>query len=422
MLIACTAAIDYCAALWLEKIHHDGNGKALRRTILCISVCLNLSLLFYFKYVNFFLDNACLFLQSVGLHPHRHTLQVLLPLGISFYTFETISYIVDVFNGKTRACKSLLDYATFIMFFPHLIAGPIVRAHDFLPQLCRPKKCTWSNMCLGTELFILGLFKKVMIGDYLAQVADPVFQNPSGYDTGTLWIAALAYTGQIFCDFSGYSDMAIGLARMLGYKLQPNFNLPYLSVDIADFWRRWHISLSSWIRDYLYIPLGGSRTSPGRHYANLMITMLICGLWHGANWQFIAWGGYHGILLLTNHLLRRLGWKDNAFTKVITIPVTFTLVLLGWVMFRSATFPLALQFYSRMFSVCQGSMLSPYLLICALVCFTIFGASHILAPFVNRRRLFSLPPQAVALGLSAMLLCVLILRPEQRTQFIYFQF
>jgi alginate O-acetyltransferase complex protein AlgI len=417
LLIAFTSSVDFFAARLLVRF----DSPRLRRSILLTSVGINLAILVYFKYANFFIDNLCTFLHSIGFQSHRTVLQVILPLGISFYTFETISYVVDVYKGTTKPCRSLLDYATFIMFFPHLIAGPIVRARDFLPQLLRNKRWSWTNTTVGAQLFILGLFKKVVIADHLSTAADPIFQNAAIYSSETVWLAVFAYTAQIFCDFSGYTDMAIGLARMFGYKLKPNFNLPYLSRDLADFWRRWHISLSSWMRDYVYIPLGGNRSGEMRNYGNLFATMVICGFWHGAAWQFVAWGGYHGALLVLNHRLRNMP-HYAAFSKIAGVPTTFLLVSLGWVLFRAPSIPVAWQIYSHMFHPTAGSSLASYAVICSVACLILFGCGHFLAPLVKGRRLFLVRPALVALGMSLMLMGILLFRPDQRTQFIYFQF
>jgi alginate O-acetyltransferase complex protein AlgI len=237
-----------------------------------------------------------------------------------------------------------------------------------------------------------------------------------------VWLAAFAYTGQIFCDFSGYSDMAIGLARLLGFRLKANFNLPYCAHDIADFWRRWHISLSTWMRDYVYIPLGGSQQGEFKKHVNLFATMLICGVWHGANWQFVLWGGYHGILLVMTHFLKKVGLRTDGAYKLVSVPITFLLVVLGWVLFRAENLGLACQMYARMFAYQQGQILSPYLLICAAFAFALLLLGHICARLLTKNRLIRVPAAATASAICAMLLCICVLYPEQRTQFIYFQF
>src|SRR5262245_1692509 len=244
-LIVASASIDYVVALTLERTA----SRPRRKVLVCLSVAANLSFLAYFKYANFFLASAAALLRQLGLPAQDRALAIVLPLGISFYTFEAISYVVEVYRGRVRAVRNPLDYALYIMFFPHLIAGPIVRPADFLPQLARPKRWDWDRMQLGVQFFLVGLFKKAVLADHLATVADPVFAAPSDWGSDAVWLGVLSYAGQIYCDFSGYSDMAVGLAHMLGFKLPANFRRPYFAVGLGDFWRRWHISLSSWLRD-----------------------------------------------------------------------------------------------------------------------------------------------------------------------------
>lgn len=416
LLIAFSAGVDFFSAQALTKI----SSSKWRKAIVFGSICVNLGLLGYFKYSNFFIDNVCAMLHSLGFSAHKPVLELILPLGISFYTFETISYIVDVYLGRVQACKNFASYALFIMFFPHLIAGPIVRARDFLPQVEKEKRFSWLAMAAGTQLFIVGLFKKVVIADNLARFVDPVFQNPASHSTSAVWLAALFYTIQIFCDFSGYSDMALGLARMFGYKLKINFNNPYLATDLVDFWRRWHISLSSWIRDYLYIPLGGGKKGRIRKHANLLATMLICGFWHGANWQFVLWGAYHGILLFLTHLYKEA--KLNlSVPKFITMSCTFVLVLVGWVIFRAHGIDNALAMYGQMFSFKIGSSPAPYLMFTSLVSLGFFVVYQMLAA-TNRLKTRRLSPAVLAFTFSSLALSILLFRPEEKTSFIYFQF
>ena len=239
---------------------------------------------------------------------------ILLPAGISFYTFKSMSYTIDVFRGSLKPCRSWLDYATFITFFPELIAGPIVRGSVFLPQMDRVIGPTMDRVASGASMFLQGLVKKLFVADRMAVVADAVFATPGIFDTATTWCGVAAYTIQIYCDFSGYSDMAIGTARMIGYDLPENFNMPYLSTNITEFWRRWHMTLSTWLRDYLYIPLGGNRHGVLMTYRNLFLTMLLGGLWHGANWTFVIWGGLHGCALAVHKVWAKspLRGKGNA--------------------------------------------------------------------------------------------------------------
>lgn len=363
------------------------------------------------------------FLHAIGLNAHRPTLSIILPLGISFYTFETISYVVDVYKKKIPAQESLLDYAVFIMFFPHLVAGPIVRARDFLPQLVRDKRWSWTNMNIGIQLFILGLFKKVVIADRMSAVADPVFQSVGSYNSPTAWMALIAYTIQIYCDFSGYTDMALGLARMYGYKLSPNFKYPYMSSDLVEFWQRWHISLSTWISDYIYMPLalGGARRSQLRNYLSIIVTMTACGIWHGAGWQFVVWGLYHGCLLAGNYKLRTM----RSFAKIkskIGIPVTLLAFAFGLVLFRSPNLSSAMQFFKQMFCFAQGQTIAAVMILGFLLCLAFSISEHFVIPRFTGRRLFRFSPSLVAAGSLALLLSVVLFAPAQRVQFIYFQF
>ncbi|MEM7516510.1 MAG: MBOAT family O-acyltransferase, partial [Planctomycetota bacterium] len=290
-LILFSTVVDFIAARRIE----DGTTQRARRAWLSVSLVCNLGLLFTFKYLGFFVESAVELLQTVGFEAHPPTLEIILPVGISFYTFQTLSYTIDVYRGKLNGkATSLSDLALFVAFFPQLVAGPIVRAVDFLPQLA--VKCRLSEVdlraCFG--LFFLGFFKKACVSDNISHLVDRVFESPESFDTFGNWIGALFFSVQIYCDFSGYSDMAIACAGLLGYRLRENFDHPYLSTNLQDFWRRWHISLSFWLRDYVYIALGGNRAKPARVTLNLALTTLIAGLWHGAAWTFVLFGALHG--------------------------------------------------------------------------------------------------------------------------------
>src|SRR5262245_30240249 len=273
LLICVTTFMDYVVARGLAATE----APRLRKLMLGLSLVVNLGVLVYFKYANFFLHSLEEALRAAGAESSMPVLRVLLPIGISFYTFEAINYTIDVYRRRVPAERNLANFMLFITFFPHLVAGPIVRARDFLPQTHRRKRWDWPRMQLGVQFFLMGLFKKLAIADRMAIFADEVFQNPDQFNTGACWLAVLAFALRIYCDFSGYTDMALGTAYMLGYKLAQNFNMPYLSANVSEFWRRWHISLSSWLRDYLFIPLGGSRGSKWQIYRNLMITMTLGG-------------------------------------------------------------------------------------------------------------------------------------------------
>jgi alginate O-acetyltransferase complex protein AlgI len=419
LLILFSASVDYASALWMERTP----SSSLRRAILLGSISINLGLLGFFKYVNFFLDSASWVLNVVGVAGTPAVLKVALPLGISFYTFETISYVVDVYRGRTRAVRNPLDYALFIMFFPHLVAGPIVRPHDFLPQLGRLKRFNWNRLYLGTRLVLLGFFKKSILADHLAGIVDPVFAAPGTYDSLSSWLAVLAYAVQIYCDFSGYSDMGIGLAHMLGFKLPQNFHFPYLAVNPADFWRRWHISLSTWLRDYLYIPLGGNRGSTATTYRNLIVVMLLGGLWHGASWTFVAWGLYHGLWLALHRALPLPRFLGRPSFRPLCMAGTFLLVCVGWVFFRAQTFADAGLILTRLAWPTSGLALGPTSAALVLLCLGLILAGGLVGFHLPLRRIERrLPASLMGASLAGMLLLVLVLFPENSKAFIYFQF
>lgn len=348
-LILLSSIVDFIVGKSIAKSH----SAKKRKTWLLISLCINLGLLGYFKYYNFFIDSFKPIVESIGLH--SGSLDIILPVGISFYTFQTLSYSIDIYRKKLEPRDSLLDFALFVGFFPQLVAGPIVRASHFLPQLDKYNQLTRKNFFYGFQLFSYGLFKKVFIADRLAMFSDNVFANAGAYDSPTTWLAAAAYSLQIYFDFSGYSDMAIGIAKTMGYDLGENFNFPYLSKSPREFWKRWHISLSTWVRDYIYIPLGGSWKSPVRTYINLLGSMTLCGLWHGAAWTFVVWGLLHGLALAKNRLWMQHGPRTtNLFTKIFGWILTTGLVLIGWVLFRSPDFHTASLMFRQMFMPHQG--------------------------------------------------------------------
>lgn len=331
------------------------NGTTPSKWLLGFGVTGNLCLIGYYKYANFFLDN-----MTFALGSQYHLEKIILPLGISFFTFQQIAYLMDAYRGETKD-HSFLHYCLFVTFFPQLIAGPIVHHKEMLPQFAQAMlyKFNLENLSVGLTIFAFGLFKKVNIADTLAAYASPVFAAASQGTTLTFfeaWCGALAYTFQLYFDFSGYSDMAIGLGRMIGIRLPINFNSPYKAVNIIDFWQRWHITLSRFLRDYLYIPLGGNRKGRLRQYANLMVTMLLGGLWHGAGWTFVAWGALHGFFLVTNHAWHQVRGtylnfsisKDTWFGKVSAQLLTFLAVVMSWVVFRSESFETATTIWQSM--------------------------------------------------------------------------
>ncbi len=337
-----------------------------RRFWVVLSVSVDLAILGFFKYYNFAVDSIHTVIPSVAMP----VLNVILPVGISFYTFHTISYVVDVASGRIRATKNVFEYLTYVSLFSQLVAGPIVRFRQIetdLENIDGPPKVDW--MAKGIGFFVVGLIKKVIIADQIAPLIDPMLQHVTQLSTLGCWLAALGYTFQLYFDFSGYSDMAVGLGYMFGLRIPQNFDAPYRASGFRDFWRRWHISLSTWLRDYLYIPLGGSRVSKSRMNSNLFITMVLGGLWHGANWTFVAWGAYHGVLLILEHYLQK---PFKALPTLVQRVLTFVLVVIGWVLFRSTNFGMALDWLAGMFGLHAAAEPVSYLLIAwVLVCLTV---------------------------------------------------
>ena len=337
-----TTVVDFGVAIAIER----AQGSRVRRWLLAVSLAGNLGMLAYFKYSGLLVRTTESALSALGLEESARAsrwFEVILPAGISFYTFQTLSYIIDVWRGQAPAERNFVRFAGFVSFFPHLVAGPLTRHHQLIPQLARIAatgiSARWRE---GLLLFAVGLCKKVLIADRLGNLIDPLLAPPLALDAPRAWLALLGYAFQIYFDFSGYSDMAIGLGRLFGIELPQNFNSPYKATSPSDFWRRWHMTLSAWLRDYLYITLGGNRCSPARRRFNLMVTMVLGGLWHGANWTFAAWGTWHGGLLVLHHALpawERMSafWQRN---------VTFLLVTLGWVFFRADSFPHAAQWFA----------------------------------------------------------------------------
>ena len=300
-----------------------------------------------FKYFNFFLSSVSTIIgRDIG------TLKIILPVGISFYTFQALSYVIDVHRGKIPVEKDFIKLALYISFFPQLVAGPIVRASDFLPQLRQDRRVTLENLKFGIQVFTFGLFKKIVLADHLSVFVDDVFSKPAAFHWLTLLLAIVSYSIQIYFDFSGYSDMAIGCAKCLGYDFNRNFNLPYISQSVTEFWRRWHISLSTWLKEYLYIPLGGNRKGTVRRYINLFLTMLLGGLWHGANWTFVFWGGLNGLALCVDKLLPRK--KNGLVSQIGGIFGTFCFISFTWIFFRANSFASALAMIKGIVTLQNG--------------------------------------------------------------------
>ncbi len=427
-LIALSTVVDYCAALWIDRTEEPRTRKAL----LVVSLVLNLGLLGFFKYYNFFIESFRELANQFGYAPPAATLDIILPVGISFYTFQTLSYTIDVYRRHIPAERSLLKFATFVAFFPQLVAGPIVRACDFLPQMHVTHSFHRLRALSGAAQMALGFFKKVVVADTLALVVETVFDEPSVHTSIGLITGVVFYAFQIYCDFSGYSDIAIGLARVMGFEFPANFRRPYISQSFSEFWTRWHISLSSWLRDYLYIPLGGNRHGSLLTYRNLMLTMLIGGLWHGANWKFVVWGGLHGLYLVSQ---RFLSWTAARLFPRVSVPrwiktplliaVVFTLTCLAWIPFRAHDLSQAMEILTR---ILQFDSLNPRTIrnpthvgrcvaaISILIALEMVHSRYNLHLKILRRPVFA------ALMFAAAFWVIALLGTFGNQQFIYFQF
>jgi alginate O-acetyltransferase complex protein AlgI len=429
VLIASTC-MDYLVGRALGATDHPGH----RKKWMLVSLAINLGVLCWFKYFNFFLTSAGAFLGWAGLPVSVHTLAIILPYGVSFYTFQSMSYTIEVYRRHIRPERNFLDLAFFISFFPQLVAGPIVRSMTFLPQTKETR--LWSRVDVrgALVLFLTGFIKKACIAETVAPYVDHYFASPASHTALTAWLAVLLYAVQIYCDFSGYTDMAIAAARLLGYDLTVNFNSPYFARNPSDFWRRWHISLSTWLRDYLYIPLGGNRGSLLFTYRNLMLTMLLGGLWHGAAWGFVAWGALHGAALIVHRewLRRHPPARSPAPTPAPTIWLpspsgalatlgTFLFVCLCWAWFRSPDFRTALTVSAALlfFHSAGLATFEPW-----LACFL---AALAIIHWLNSKRLLSqwwrhCPDPAFALGYGAAFAAALPFVPQHYSAFIYFRF
>jgi len=412
---------------WAARLIARSSNQRARKALLAGSIVLSLSLLFYFKYANFILANVAL----VSGQPPR-VLDIFLPVGISFYTFESISYVVDVYRGDCEPAETFLEYAFFLVYFPHSVAGPIVRARDLLPQIRRMAPASPEAVSEGLGRIVVGLAKKALIADYVGLYSDLIFDHPSNYTGPEILLGVYAYALQIFFDFSGYTDIALGISRLVGIELCENFDQPYRATSITDFWRRWHMSLSTWLRDYIYIPLGGNRLGRVRQYLNLFATMLIGGLWHGASWTFVIWGGMHGAALAADKLFGRGGKTapEGAFAKpraVLGWFFTLNLVVFLWIFFRAHDLSVVGSILGRLGHGwhAQGivEMASARR---ALVAIMAIGAGLSLAP----RRLsstlvrgFASAPAPVRAGVFVVLAqCIVQMRGTEITPFLYFQF
>jgi alginate O-acetyltransferase complex protein AlgI len=413
-LLWATIVIDYTVGLMLGKCE----DPRIRRRWILVSLISNFGMLATFKYLNFFIASGAVLARSLGFQASERVLEIVLPVGISFYTFQTLSYTIDVYRRELAPLKSLLDLSLFITFFTHLVAGPIVRAKNFLPQLASPRR--WSDVRVRPllTLFLVGFVKKACISDNVVALVDPYFAHPEQYSALGAWTAVLMYAVQIYCDFSGYTDMAIATAGLLGYQLGLNFNFPYLAVNIREFWRRWHISLSNWLRDYLYISLGGSRGSKWFGYRNLMLTMLLGGLWHGAGWNFVIWGGMHGLALVAHREWERSGLR---MPRPLGILLTFWWVCLAWIFFRAPTFDAAMLTVRSFVALQSPGQLAwgwmPIATLAALAVVHAMAATKLLERLSERLPAWG---YAIAYGVAAPLALAFMNGAVQ--PFIYFQF
>jgi len=414
LLLLVLTTVDYFAGMWIERTAPSHR----RKLFLIASLSANLGFLGFFKYFNFLAAN----LETVLRLPSHHW-DIVLPLGISFHTFQSMSYVVDVYRGEQEAISSPLDYALFIAFFPQLVAGPIVRAREFFADLFHWRRPENDEILRGAFLTLFGLAKKMVLADQFAFVANQYFGNVSGH-AGMLqaWSGTVAFALQIYFDFSGYTDMAIGMALLLGFHFPVNFRRPYLAQSITDFWHRWHISLSRWLRDYLYIPLGGNRHGRLMTYRNLMLTMLLGGLWHGASWNFVIWGGYHGVLLSAEKATGTAAVTvGRPWLQVPRMALTFALACIGWVFFRAATLHDSMQVIGQMLHGARGHMLlGPWYL--RMIAFAL-----LLAILEEKRdwfeRVVKGPAWVYASAMAALLIAVELAGVTEVTMpFIYFQF
>lgn len=431
ILVLVSACVwNYAAGRMLDR---PGATPGWRKAWVTAGVAVNVAVLVYFKYANFLAEELNVVLGAIGFGPMAWA-AVALPIGISFFTFHEISYLVDVYRGVAPAARSFRDFLLYVALFPQLIAGPIIRYHDVAMQL-RARDHTMERFYAGIIRFCLGLAKKVLVANVLAETADGVFGQPVGaVGTGAAWVGILAYAFQLYFDFSGYSDMAIGLGRMLGFEFLENFNRPYISASFTEFWRRWHISLSNFMREYLYVPLGGNRKGVVRTYWNLWLVFLVSGFWHGAAWNFVAWGAYHGVFLCLDKLVS--GTRLGCAPRWVAVPVTFVLVLIGWVFFRAPDIDYAAHYVASLFGMggagpanalagCFDVRHVVLLVISAVICFGPAIRRDLWAwcdePVVAADRSWRMAAQGVV-ALAMLALSVSTLATSHFNPFIYFRF
>ena len=432
LILAITILIDYTAGIYLERTH----GRA-RRALLVTSIVATCAVLFVFKYFNFFTETLVGFASLAGWNITSPALGIILPIGLSFHTFQSLSYVIEVYRGRQKAESNLVTYATYVMFFPQLVAGPIERPQNLLHQFYEHHSFDYYRVTSGLKRIAWGLFKKVVIADRLALYVNDVYAAPHHFNGLQLTLATVFFAYQIYCDFSGYSDIAIGSARVLGFKLMDNFAIPYSSRSIAEFWRRWHISLSTWFRDYVYRPLGGNRVSPARHSFNLLATFGISGLWHGANWTYVVWGLLNGLYLVFGLISKPI--RDRVFGAIniseahwlrrfVGIPVTFSLICFGWMIFRSHSLSDAAYIMTHFWRDWNfGEIRTEQFLLrqipVAIVSIVFLEVAQWLHPRISLSGLLSrcvLPVRWAAYASFALI--VVLFGVYRQNQFIYFQF
>jgi D-alanyl-lipoteichoic acid acyltransferase DltB (MBOAT superfamily) len=418
LLILFSTATDYAIGLGLVRVRNP-------RQLLIVSLCVNLGVLAFFKYADWLIGNWNTIETLTGIGWQISPLDILLPVGISFYTFQSMSYTIDVYRGDSPPRRNPLDYSLFIAFFPQLVAGPIVRDGEFFRELDRDRHVGFAEVQQALVLIALGYVKKVVVADNLAGIVDPIFDTPAGQGFWDTLFGVYAFAFQIYCDFSGYTDIAIGCALLLGFRFPKNFNYPYVAETIQDFWRRWHMTLSRWLRDYLYISLGGNRKGPGRTQVNLILTMLLGGLWHGASWNFVIWGGLHGLYLSLERIItKHLPWWNSEFfaMRVLRVVITFNLVCLAWVFFRARDLERATTILGNLAhpSVVHFS-LDQHGGICALL--GVLAAMHFAGNYLRLKDRIGESQGPLFVGaLSSAMLLLIWFTPSVSAPFIYFQF
>jgi len=433
LLLFGTSAVDYLMVLFMER------SQRTRKLWLIVSLVSNFGFLGYFKYSGFLTENLNTFITHLGLsfrlpdpaqYPNamlalvgvgedKFFTRVILPIGISFHTFQSMSYTIDAYFGNIKTERSFVRFLTFVSFFPQLVAGPIERARNLLPQLQGRPQITRADITDGLSLFLVGFFKKVAIADYLSKYVDKVYEAPAQFQAPALLLATIAFAWQIYCDFSGYTDMARGVARLMGFHLMLNFNNPYAAVGLGDFWARWHISLSTWFKDYVYFPLGGNRNGLLHTYRNMFLTMVISGIWHGAAWTFVIWGALHAVGRVVTRELERTSFYRNSVPKIVKQFLVFAFVTFTWIFFRAQTLNDAWLIISRIFSSGFASPQFPVLM--AILILAVWVYQLVYTSDSHMKRLLELAPVRLGLVLLMVVYLAIVAQPSTKA-FIYFQF